>query len=204
MLAYRRQNVAGMPQAGHNYSAAVADNIWAQDTTYLKLGGRFYFLAVVLCLRTRRILAYNLSESKDTHLTLPALQAALRRHTKPLFVHNDQGSEYLSGGFRGYCRSINLAVSCSSPGNPYENGFVERAIGILKEEMGDIKDISSPEELLDLVATTIAYYNNLRYHSALKTTPAAYARKLNLDQRAGPLKSSGGSSMRISTLKKDP
>lgn len=58
---------------------------WSGDITYLKVGSRWYYLAVVLDLFSRRVIGWAFGQSKSTVLTLLVLQ--IDKHSMLLFIN---------------------------------------------------------------------------------------------------------------------
>lgn len=69
-------------------------------------------------------------------------------------------------------------LSASRPGSPWQNGFMERCIKSVKEELGPLANYHDIDELYVGVTNAIAYYNNERIHLGLKMSPRAYAKTL--------------------------
>lgn len=63
-----------------------------------------WYLAVVLDLKTRRVLGWKLGLGHTSNLTYTALLDALSRHPVPAILHSDQGSEYLSYKHQELCQ----------------------------------------------------------------------------------------------------
>lgn len=149
--------------------------IWVQDFTYIRWRGRFYYLACVKELSTRRIVGWCLSLHHDTDMVCTALAEALARYSAPKIVHNDRGSEYLSLKHASLCKKQHIAMSASAAGKPPENGFMESFFSGFKEEMSDvIKTCTSETGLYECIAAWLYYYNHIRIHTALKMSPADY------------------------------
>jgi putative transposase len=55
------------------------NQIWVGDVTYLAVGGRWWYLVVVLDQCSRRVLAWRLTVTRDSRVTRAVLDAALRR-----------------------------------------------------------------------------------------------------------------------------
>jgi putative transposase len=86
------------------------DQVWVADITYIRLGWRFIYLAVILDVYTRAVRGWALSRSLSQQLTL---NQALHERI-PLIFHSDQGSQYtawlhterlLQWGYRSVCRT---------------------------------------------------------------------------------------------------
>ena len=76
------------------------------------------------------------------------------------------------------CNKLEIELSCSDQGSPWQNGFKERFYGTLKDELGPINRFKDLSELYEGVALTIYYYNHKRIHTALKMSSVTYAKSL--------------------------
>lgn len=150
-------------------------HIWAEDFTYLWFQGRFYYLATVIDLYTRQIVGWALGMRHDTSLITAALMDAVSHHKPPATLHNDRGSEYLSKLYQTICASLEITMSASAPGSPWQNGFQESFYNNFKLELGSLNQHGNEGQLLEAVALQLHYYNTKRIHSSLNTNPAAYA-----------------------------
>ena len=153
-------------------------NAWVQDFTYLRIRTGMFYLALVMDLTTREILSWKLGTNHSSALTHIALIQALRSNASPSILHSDRGSEYLSERHAATCQRFSIQLSASKPGRPWQNGFMERCIKSMKEELGSLASYRDIDELYIGVANAVAYYNNDRIHTALKMSPAAYAASL--------------------------
>jgi putative transposase len=172
------------PQDGMDYSPMTQEaNAWAQDFTYLRIRSGLFYLALVMDLTTREVLSWKLGTNHTSQLTHIALIQALRYNTSPSILHSDRGSEYLSERHQATCVRFGIQLSASKPGSPWQNGYMERCIKSVKEELGPLASYQDLAELYFGVANAIAYYNNERIHTALKMSPSAYARSLKPARR---------------------
>lgn len=167
------------PQDGQSYARMVESGAWVQDFTYLWFMGMWVYVATVLDLKTRRIVGWSISLRHDKDLVHRAVLDALSKYPAPPILHSDQGSEYLSYRLQDLCQKMEIALSCSDKGSPWQNGFKERFYGTLKDELGPTTRFKDLAELHEGIALTIYYYNHKRIHTALKMSPAAYAATLN-------------------------
>ena len=152
---------------------------WVTDTTELLAGSSRFFLAAVLDLYSRLIVGWAVSAVNDRHLTLNALNQALRRrHPETgLLHHSDQGSTYASEDYRKVLATHGITCSMSRRGNCYDNAAMESWFSTLKFELGERFDSPSraKHQLFDYIEV---FYNQKRRHSSLGyVTPAELERR---------------------------
>lgn len=157
------------------------NHIWATDFTYLKFKGRWWYVCTILDLYTREIIGLSIMNNHSTQLVLIALLDALMHHPRPKIIHSDQGSEYTSKDFSGFCMSMNIIQSMSHPGCPWENGYQESFYKGFKVELADYNRFETLGEFVAEIYTQIYYYNNQRIHTRLHTSPKEFANQFRLD-----------------------
>lgn len=149
--------------------------VWASDFTYIKLMGKFIYLATIIDVYTREIIGFNISTHHDTKLVLGALRHATQRTgTFPVYLHSDQGSEYDAKEYDDYAQSKGITISMSRKASPWENPFQESFYSQFKVDLGVVSRFEIVEELIEEIYQTIYYYNNQRMHTSLKTTPVNF------------------------------
>jgi transposase InsO family protein len=166
------------PQDGMDYRGMVGAEAWVQDFTYLWFEQSFCYLAVVLSLETRQVVGWRLGTNHSSELTYAALLDALSKHAAPAILHSDQGSEYLSSRHQLLCQNLEIQLSASNKASPWQNGYMERWFGGLKQELPPLSQLKGLAQLLEAIAMHIHYYNTERIHLALGMSPAAYAASL--------------------------
>ena len=166
------------PQDGMDYSNMVNAEAWVQDFTYLQFEQSFCYLAVVLSLETRQVVGWRLGTNHSSELTYAALLDALSKNHAPAILHSDQGSEYLSHRHQLLCQNLEIQLSASNKASPWQNGYMERWFGGLKQELPPLSQLKGLAQLHEAIAMQIYYYNYERIHLALKMSPAAYAASL--------------------------
>ena len=149
--------------------------VWVTDFTYILYQGRFWYLATVMDIYTRKILAWQISGNRSKELVTNTLKEALLDTEKlPLFVHSDQGSEYLSYMFTKFLESLGVQVSMSKKASPWENGFQESFYSRFKSEMNDFNQYSTIGELIEAIHYWMNYYNKRRIHTSLNASPVKF------------------------------
>lgn len=137
---------------------------WVTDVTYLDYGGQRAFLSTILDLKTRAIIAHQISERNDNKLVLDTLHKALRKTKDPrgLILHSDQGSQYFSTEYRVVCESKGILISMARRGTPLDNAVIESFHSILKKETLYNNHIKDHKEYLSLIRKWLKFYNSNR------------------------------------------
>ena len=166
------------------FYAEVPNQRWVGDTTELLVGesDAKLYLAVILDLFSRFVVGWAVSAVNDRHLTIKALDAALRRRCPGagLLHHSDQGCTYASEDYREILASHSITCSMSRRGNCYDNAAMESWNSTLKSELGEHFESYglAKEKLFDYIEV---FYNQERRHSALGyASPAAYERSARM------------------------
>ena len=155
------------------------NRIWVGDLTYIAVGGRWWYLAVVLDQCSRRVLAWRLGTIRDARLTRALVDAAIRRRRPPagLIFHSDRGSEFLGTVFRTRLTANGLRQSMTRGGAPGENAHMESFFHSLKADVIHGRSFQTVTALRHQLRRYMRYYNHQRLHSALDyQSPVDYAR----------------------------
>jgi putative transposase len=159
------------------FHAAAPNQRWVGDTTEFVVGssGKLY-LAVILDLFSRFVVGWAISAVNDRHLTIRALDAALKRRCPDsgLLHHSDQGSPYASEDYQAILEAQRITCSMSRRGNCYDNAVMESFFSTVKSELNDRFETFglAKMELFDYLEV---FYNQRRRHSTLgQVSPAAF------------------------------
>jgi transposase InsO family protein len=161
-----------------DFSADRPNQRWVGDTTELVIPNGRLFLAVILDLFSRRVVGWALSAVNDRHLTLHALDAALRGRCPGdgLLHHSDRGSTYASEDYQDVLAKRGITCSMSRRGNCYDNAAMESWNSTLKTELGERFD-SPADAKVKLFEYIEVFYNRTRLHSTLGyLSPAEFER----------------------------
>ena len=150
-------------------------HIWAADFTEVAWRGGKMYVATVIDLYTREIVGIAVSLRKGAPLTLQALYGALLNNPRPLIFHSDNGREYDARIFTKTLGELDVLISRSHPGSPWENGYQESFYGKFKVDLGDPDRFDTLGHFVAEIYRTIWQYNHTRIHSALKMPPRQFA-----------------------------
>ena len=131
------------------FEADAPNQRWVGDTTEFVIGdsGKLY-LAAMLDFCSRFVVGWALSAVNDRHLTLKALEMALKRRCPEigLLHHSDQGCTYASEDYQAALDARGIVCSMSRRGNCYDNAVMESFFSTVKRELGERFDSHGDRE----------------------------------------------------------
>ena len=139
--------------------------------------GKLY-LAAILDLYSRFIVGWAVSAVNDRHLTIKALEMAVKRRAPEagLLHHSDQGSTYASEDYQAMLDARGITCSMSRRGNCHDNAVMEAFFSSLKSELADRFE-SCGEAKMALFDYIEVFYNQRRRHSTIGyVSPAVFER----------------------------
>lgn len=142
---------------------------WVSDITYIWVGKRWWYLATVMDLYSRKIIGWSISDDMTDQLVTDAMEMALstRETTPGLVVHSDRGTQYRSNNYVGFLERNGVVRSMSRKGNCWDNAVMESFYGRLKVELIYAENYQTIEEVRTALFTYIEiFYNRKRRHSA--------------------------------------
>lgn len=156
------------------------DQVWVGDITYLKVGGIYRYLAVVMDKFSRRVLGWAYGQRKDVALTLKALNRAVhrRRPKRGLIFHTDRGIEYAAFAFKERLNELGITQSMNRPGKVTDNIYMESFFHSMKSDIVHGLTFTQDHEIEQAVRDYIPFYNGTRLHSSLNYVPPATFERL--------------------------
>ena len=180
---YRRPNTS-KPAPGHKVypyllrglTIARPNQVWAMDLTFIPMRRGFVYLAAVVDVFSRRVLAHRVSITMETAFCVEALEEALAKHGRPEIFNTDQGSQFTSLDFTGVLLDANIAISMDGKGAWRDNVFVERLWRTVKYEEVYLRAYDSVPQARSSISRYLTFYNGRRPHSSLdgRTPDEAY------------------------------
>lgn len=143
--------------------------VWVSDFTELYAEYKRFYLFTVMDLFSRKIIAFRLSERKDTSQTSAVFRDAFRKRNNPKWVifHSDQGSQYTDQKFCAMLQKNKVLQSFSLPGTPLDNAVAESFFKSLKAEETSCYYYTTERQLRRSVNDYIQFYNKIRPHESL-------------------------------------
>jgi putative transposase len=152
------------------------------DVTYIRVGGKWLYLAVVMDLFSRLAVGWELAPYQGALLSKQALGRALnrRRGMAPMIHHSDRGVEYANTDYQEILRSNGITCSMTRKGDCWGNAVMESFFSTLKtERTKKVRYRSEAQARADIADYIEGWYNTKRLHSAL-----GYISPLNFEKRA--------------------
>jgi transposase InsO family protein len=146
------------------------NKVWLADITYIRVNGKWTYLAAIMDLGRRKIVGWALGTSPNANLACKALRQALLKEQPDsrLIHHSDRGCQYTSKAYRSLLEKNGVIGSMSRKGVPYDNAPMESFFQTLKTEYVYKKYFQTVEQALTGLGQWIdIYYNCRRLHSAL-------------------------------------
>lgn len=148
------------------------NQVWAVDVTYIPMAKGFLYLVAIIDWYSRKVLAWELSNTMDTGFCLEALEAALATYGKPEIFNSDQGSQFTSEAFTTKLKAHHILISMDGKGRWVDNVFVERLWRSLKYEEVYLKGYGSVAEARKSISAYMRFFNQERRHQSLgRRTP---------------------------------
>jgi transposase InsO family protein len=183
----RQPGLKRFAEQGQNHLLATGNatrlnQVWVADVTYLKVKGRWQYLATVMDQYSRRIIGWSLSATRTMKLSVDALMYALKKRGYPtdVVVHTDRGVEYTGYWFQETLSKFGLVHSVNRPGYCTDNAFMESFYHSLKAELIRGTLFTCATHLRQAIKGYInTFYNQVRLHSGIGyLSPMEYERRL--------------------------
>jgi putative transposase len=155
------------------------DQIWVGDVTYLKVGAKNKYMAVVIDRHSRRVLGWKLGPHRDLELTVGALDRASSRRpsAQGVIFHSDRGVEYAGYKYQNRLSKLGFIQSMKRPARLGDNAHIESFFHTMKSEATHGVSFDDEHGLKSTLNEYIRRYNRTRIHSSLGyVSPIDYER----------------------------
>ena len=166
-LLQRRQNKEQPSKWNPHARLSGPDEVWQTDLMVVKFKGRDYYSLTYFDVYSRFAVYHELCLSMTGDSIKQASQRAIRQTGKnPDNIQSDNGSCYISTGYRSFITKSEIEHHRIHPCCPNENAEIERYHRTLRELI-DTSKADSFKALNELFKGQIYHYNHARYHSAI-------------------------------------
>ena len=145
------------------------NQVWQSDTTYYRIGERYYYLTFIIDVYSRLIVGYSVSSTLQATANVKALQQAIAKcegeDLTRLIFHSDGGTQYRSKAFVSLLRQHGISSSMCDVA--LDNAFAERINGVIKQEYLEHWRPGSFEQLRRYAKRAVTHYNTKRSHGQL-------------------------------------
>ena len=141
---------------------------WHMDVSYVNICGTFYYLCGVLDGFSRYVVHWEIRQQMTERDVETILQRAAERFpdARPRII-SDNGPQFIARDFKAFVRQCGMTHVRTSPFYPQSNGKYERFNRSVKCECIRPKTPLSLEDARRIVSDFVAYYNEVRLHSAI-------------------------------------
>lgn len=156
---------------------------WVSDITYIRVGRKWLYLAVVLDLFSRKVIGWSLDNHMREGLILEAFNMAVscRDIEKDILLHSDRGVQYRGHDYQNALKENGILCSMSRKGNCWDNAVMESFFGRFKVELIYAENYKTVEDTHAGIFEYIEiFYNKQRRHSAIGyMSPNEYEKQYN-------------------------
>jgi putative transposase len=193
-LAVKRRKRKRLVRVGNPLQAVSFPNEeWALDFLSDAIGsGRRIRLLNAADAYTRECLALQVDTSFASRRVTRVLEQVIEeRGHQPVRIRCDNGPEFTSRHFLGWCKDRNIELAYIQPGRPMQNGRLESLNGKVRDEFLNVSWFLNLFDARRQAADWRRDYNEARPHSSLAyRTPAAFAKiaqgLCSAERRKGP------------------
>ena len=156
------------PYLLRNVSIDRADQVWCADITYIPMRRGFMYLVAILDWHSRRVLAWELSNTLDAAFCARALRRALAETGRaPEIMNTDQGTQFASEEWLSVLKERGISISMDGKGAWRDNRIIERFWRSVKYEDVYLRSYADGLDLRAGLSRFITRYNARRPHQNL-------------------------------------
>lgn len=149
------------------------NQVWCTDITYIRMQSGFVYLVAIMDWYSRKVLAWEVSNTMEDDFCISALESAIRLHGVPGTFNTDQGSQFTSTDFIAVLSQNAIKISMDGKGRWMDNVFIERLWRSVKYEDIYLKEYRTVMALRQGLARYFQFYNMERPHQSFAScTPS--------------------------------
>jgi len=156
-----------------DFTAAAVNTRWVGDITEIPTAEGKLYLATVIDLCSRRLLAAPTSEHPNAELACDAIRMAVAvrggaANIAEVIFHTDRGSTYTADDFTKMCAALKIRQSMGRVGSCFDNAAAESFFSTLEWEVLCRHTFTTREQARQVISAWVEeFYNPRRRHSTL-------------------------------------
>ena len=156
-----------------DFTAAAINSRWVGDMTEIPTDEGKLYLATVIDLCSRRLLAAPTSEHPNAELAGDAIKMAVAvrggaANITGVIFHTDRGSTYTADSFTTLCKGLEIRQSMGRVGSCFDNAVAESFFSTLEWEVRSRHHFRTKDEARQVISAWIEqFYNPVRRHSTV-------------------------------------
>ena len=142
--------------------------IWSMDFAVVStLTFKVMYVLLIISHDRRKIEYFAVTENPTAQWLIQQIKNATPFGRQPKYLIHDNGPQFIERHFQQFLLSCNIISKNITPRNPWQNGIVERLVGIVRRELLDHIIPLSQRHLEYLLTEYVNYYNATRTHQTL-------------------------------------
>jgi putative transposase len=156
-----------------DFTAAAINLKWVGDMTEIPTDEGKLYLATVIDLCSRRLLAAPTSDHPDAELAMDAIKMAVAvrggaASITGVIFHSDRGSTYTANDFTKLCAGLDIGQSMGRVGSCFDNAAAESFFSTLEWEVRSRHHFRTKDEARRVISAWVEeFYNPVRRHSTV-------------------------------------
>jgi putative transposase len=170
-----------------DFTAAAPNLRWVGDMTEIPTDEGKLFMATVLDLCSRRLLAAPTSDHPNAELAMDAIKMAVAvrggaHQITDVVFHTDRGSTYTATDFTSLCAGLHIRQSMGRLGSCFDNAAAESFFSTLEWEVLSRHHFRTKDEARQVISAWVEeFYNPRRRHgSAGMKSPVEFEKTLTI------------------------
>ena len=134
-------------------------------------GGRTFRTFNVIDESNREALRIEIGTSMTAARVVRVFEQLIELYGKPRALRTDNGPEFTSNLFQGWCEQQGIALLYIQPGKPDQNAFIERFNRSYRNEVLNLYVFDNIDQVQQLTDEWLNSYNHERPHDSLGRVP---------------------------------
>lgn len=171
-----------------DFTAAAPNQKWCGDITEIPTADGKLYLATVIDLYSRRLLAAATSRRCDAQLCADAIKIAVavrggQTNINNVVFHSDRGSTYTARSFTRLCSGLGVRQSMGRVGSCFDNAVAEAFFSSLEWEVLSRHQLTDTDQAKAVVLPwCYEFYNQRRRHSSANMKSPINYENLTVDR----------------------